>query len=162
MACCTVDTPVGRLYIEESGGAICALRSARDGEMIDAQPGTLLDEAGMQLIAYFAGERTSFDLPLRLSGTPFDQLVLTQLCAVPFGQLRTYGEIAAAIGKPGAARAVGRACGANPLLLLVPCHRIVGAAGRLTGFAAGLEMKRMLLRLEGHDVSDDRARHKRI
>ncbi|MBR5224677.1 MAG: methylated-DNA--[Clostridia bacterium] len=114
----------------------------------------LLLEARRQLEEYFSGARSAFDLPLCIRGTAFEQSVYHALLSVPYGETRTYGELARMIGRPGAARAVGRACGQNPLLIFVPCHRIVGTGGRLTGFAAGTEAKRTLLLLEaGHKQS---------
>ena len=101
-----------------------------------------------QLQDYFSGNRRAFDLPLAPKGTPFQQLVWQELCQIPYGQTRTYGEIAAAIGKPRAARAVGMACNRNPIWLLIPCHRVVGRNGALTGYAGGLDMKCKLLELE--------------
>lgn len=101
-----------------------------------------------QLSEYFSGTRTEFDIPLAPNGTPFQKLVWRELCRIPYGQTRTYGEIAAAIGNPGAARAVGMACNRNPIWLIIPCHRIVGTGGKLTGYAGGLDLKRRLLDLE--------------
>ncbi|WP_160154158.1 methylated-DNA--[protein]-cysteine S-methyltransferase [Microbulbifer sp. ALW1] len=109
----------------------------------------LTDAASDQLAAYFAGERQSFDLPLDAAGTPFQQSVWRALCAIPYGETRSYRELAEAIGNPKAVRAVARANGANPLSIVVPCHRVIGADGTLTGYAGGLEMKARLLVLEG-------------
>jgi len=107
-----------------------------------------LAQARMQLAEYFAGRRTRFDLPLAPAGTPFQQAVWRALLAVPFGATSTYGAIAQAVGKPSAVRAVGSAVGANPIGIVVPCHRIVGRDGSLTGYAAGVERKARLLALE--------------
>ena len=101
-----------------------------------------------QLSEYFSGTRTEFDIPLAPNGTPFQKLVWRELCRIPYGQTRTYGEIAAAIGNPGAARAVGMACNRNPIWIVIPCHRIVGTGGKLTGYAGGLDLTRRLLDLE--------------
>jgi methylated-DNA-[protein]-cysteine S-methyltransferase len=101
-----------------------------------------------QLAAYFAGRRRVFDIPLDLQGTPFQRAVWEAVRAVPWGETRSYGEIARAIGRPQAVRAVGAANGANPLSIVVPCHRLVGAAGELRGYGGGLERKRALLALE--------------
>ncbi len=106
-------------------------------------------EAARQAGEYLRGERTAFTVPFRLTGTPFRISVWRALAAVPRGETRTYGEIAAAIGRPGAARAVGRACGQNPLWFIIPCHRVVAAGGKLGGYAGGRELKERLLRLEG-------------
>lgn len=108
----------------------------------------LIRQAAEQLQDYFAGRRTLFDLPLAEEGTPFQRRVWSALCDIPYGTCRTYGEIARAIGAPGAARAVGMACNRNPWMIVVPCHRVVGAGGRLTGYAYGLTCKKMLLDLE--------------
>lgn len=109
----------------------------------------LLRQAGAQLDDYFAGRRTEFDLPLDLRGTEFQQGVWRALCAISFGQTRTYGQHAQAVGNPKAVRAVGAAIGRNPLSIVVPCHRVLGATQGLTGYAGGLERKRALLALEG-------------
>jgi methylated-DNA-[protein]-cysteine S-methyltransferase len=105
----------------------------------------LFAEARRQLEAYFAGERTAFELPLRLRGTPFQLQVWTALTAIPHGQTRTYRELATSLGRPAAARAVGAANGRNPFCIVVPCHRLVGAGGGLVDYAAGLDAKRWLL-----------------
>jgi methylated-DNA-[protein]-cysteine S-methyltransferase len=102
-------------------------------------------QAAVELEQYFAGTRRRFDLALDLRGTPFQQLVWGAVCSVPFGETSTYGRVAAAIGTPQAARAVGHANGSNPLPIVVPCHRLVGSDGALRGYAGGLEMKRGLL-----------------
>lgn len=113
----------------------------------DAHP--LLLEAHAQLLAYFDGQRQSFDLPLQTTaGTPFQQAVWRALQAIPFGHTSTYGDIAQRIGQPQAMRAVGAAIGRNPWSVVVPCHRVVGAKGSLTGYAGGLERKQHLLALE--------------
>jgi methylated-DNA-[protein]-cysteine S-methyltransferase len=102
-----------------------------------------------QLAEYFAGDRTSFHLPTSINpGSEFERAVWSELRLIPYGQTRTYGQVAAAVGDPGAARAVGIACNRNPLPLLVPCHRVVGAGGKLVGFGAGLPAKRWLLEHE--------------
>jgi len=109
----------------------------------------VLDEALTQLRAYFAGELTDFDLPLSVTGgSPFERDVWRAIAAIPYAQMRTYGEIAADVGAPDGARAVGVACNRNPLPLVVPCHRVVGAGGKLVGFGGGLPRKRFLLALE--------------
>lgn len=102
-----------------------------------------------QLEAYAAGRRTTFELPVRLHGSPFEQRVWAELQRIPFGETRSYGQLAAALGGANLSRAVGRANGANPVSILVPCHRVIGANGTLTGYAGGLGMKERLLRLEG-------------
>lgn len=113
-----------------------------------AQEAQLLQEAKRQLGEYFAGKRRAFSLPLRLEGTAFEQAVWQALCQVPYGQVCTYGELARAIGRPRASRAVGMANHRNPISIVVPCHRVVGAGGRLTGYGGGLPVKAFLLQLE--------------
>lgn len=109
-------------------------------------------EAARQLEAYFAGERTVFDLELAPEGTPFQQEVWQALCAIPFGTTISYGELAARVGRPQGAQAVGRANGQNPIGVIVPCHRVVGTDGSLVGYAGGLDRKEALLRHEGAAV----------
>ena len=108
-----------------------------------------LPEARRQLDEYLAGQRRSFDLPLEVSGTEFQRLCWQALQEIPFGETRTYGEMARSIGHPAAVRAVGRANHDNPIGVIIPCHRVIGANGSLTGYAGGLDMKRTLLELEG-------------
>jgi methylated-DNA-[protein]-cysteine S-methyltransferase len=104
--------------------------------------------AATQLEQYFAGERTDFDVDLELDGTPFERRVWEEVRAIPYGETATYAEIARRVGRPSACRAVGRANGRNPIAVIVPCHRVVGSDGSLTGYAGGIEMKRALLDLE--------------
>ncbi|MCT8161000.1 methylated-DNA--[protein]-cysteine S-methyltransferase [Pseudoruegeria sp. SHC-113] len=138
-------SPLGPLTLTEKGGAIIALSWHGDAA---ESTSPLLAEAAAQLAAYFAGDLTDFDLPLRVEGSAFQQAVCAQMRAIPYGQTRTYGDLAKALGHP--AQAVGGACGGNPIPILIPCHRVVGAGG-LTGFsgAGGVETKAALLRLEG-------------
>lgn len=109
---------------------------------------SLLLRAKYQLQEYFSGARETFDLPMDVHGTPFQEKVWKLLLDIPYGETRSYGELAAAAGSPGAAKAVGGACRSNPIPIFIPCHRVVGAGGRLTGFAGGLELKENLLKLE--------------
>ena len=113
----------------------------------DAHP--VLAETARQLTEYFAGERQSFDLPLDFRGTDFQKQVWAQLLAIPFGETRSYGDLARAINRPKAFRAVGAANGKNPISIVAPCHRVIGTYGTLTGFAGGLAAKQLLLGLEG-------------
>ena len=108
----------------------------------------LLENTVIQLKNYFRGELKTFNLPLDISGTDFQKKVWSKLMTVEYGNTLSYGEIAAKLGKPGAARAVGNACNKNPLPIIIPCHRILGASGRLTGYGGGLEAKKFLLKLE--------------
>ena len=111
-----------------------------------------------QLKEYFSGRRCAFTFSWSMRGTPFQCMVWQELCKIPYGETRTYGDVAKALGMPGASRAVGRACNSNPLLLLVPCHRVVGAGGKMTGFAAGIERKRVLLDMEQQVLHKKRTR----
>jgi methylated-DNA-[protein]-cysteine S-methyltransferase len=117
------------------------------GECNDRNP--LIAEAGRQLVAYFAGTLREFRLPLDMQGTEFQKRVWSYLETIPFGQTRSYAQVAQAIGAPAAVRAVGAANGANPVPIVVPCHRVIGANGRLTGYGGGLPLKQRLLELEG-------------
>lgn len=141
----SVPTAFGILVLTEEDGAITRLRWGAAGHE-DVSP--LLDRAAAQLAEYDSGTRTAFDLPLRVSGSDFQRAVCEAIAAIPFGETRTYGEIAQALAVP--AQAVGQACGANPIPVLIPCHRVMGAKG-LTGFsgAGGVETKVALLRHEG-------------
>ena len=105
-----------------------------------------------QLDAYFAGQLKSFDVPLKPAGTSFQLRVWSALRDIPFGETRSYGQLASAIGDPSAMRAVGAANGRNPIALVVPCHRVIGAGGSLTGFGGGIERKKFLLHLEGREL----------
>jgi methylated-DNA-[protein]-cysteine S-methyltransferase len=112
----------------------------------------LLEETARQLRAYFAGETREFDLPLDMRGTEFQKRVWRELLTIPFGETRGYGEIAGALGAPKAVRAVGAANGANPIPIVVPCHRVIGAGGKLVGYGGGLALKRRLLELENPNL----------
>jgi methylated-DNA-[protein]-cysteine S-methyltransferase len=151
-----VASPVGPLTIVADGGAIAALymdaqRHAPQPETLGL-PGDAGDEpfatAARQLDAYFAGRLTEFDLPLALAGTDFQRQVWAGLRAIPYGQTVSYGELARRIGSPAASRAVGLANGRNPVAIVVPCHRVIGSDGSMTGYGGGLDRKRFLLALE--------------
>jgi len=152
-----MESPAGRLMLASQDDQLCEVRLAKPQEQAGADD-PVLKEAERQLMQYFAGERSSFDLPLRMHGSAFDCSVWKRLLEIPFGGILTYGQLAAALGKPKASRAVGGACSRNPLLIVVPCHRVIAGTGKLTGFAAGLDMKRALLMLEGRLVFEDRIR----
>jgi len=149
-----IDSPIDQLRLVEHDGAITAIefsplseRPATADERDDAD--ALLVEGARQLRAYFAGELTAFDLPIALAGTAFQQRVWAQLPAIGYGTTTSYGEIARRLGlTSGAARAVGSAVGANPVPIVVPCHRVIGSNGALTGYAGGLPRKQKLLDLE--------------
>ena len=141
------ESPVGPLRLEARDGALVALHlNARPGPEDLGDP--VLAEVTTQLREYFAGTRTSFDLPLQMHGNAFEQRVWGALREIPYGETASYGEIAGQIGAPGAARAVGVANARNPIAIIVPCHRVIGANGKLVGFGGGLPMKRALLDLE--------------
>ena len=144
-----VDTPIGPVGLVASDSAVSAVLF--NGRRIRAEGGSpLLDEAARQLRAYFAGELVSFDLPLELCGTEFQRRCWLALASIPYGQTVSYGEQARRLGLgPDSARAVGAANGRNPLPILLPCHRVIGADGSLTGFGGGLDVKRYLLEHEG-------------
>jgi len=147
----TMTSPIGELLLVGDGEALTAVQfdDARRGDpTADGAGDPVLAEAAAQLRAYFAGERATFDLPLRAAGTPFEQGVWSALLEIPYGETTSYGELAARVGEPTAARAVGRANGRNPIPIIVPCHRVIGADGSLTGFGGGLACKRALLDLE--------------
>ncbi|MEB3981108.1 methylated-DNA--[protein]-cysteine S-methyltransferase [Mycobacterium sp. 663a-19] len=148
----TIDSPIGPLTLAGHGSALTNLRMvdqtyepSRAGWSAD--PGAFGD-AVEQLGAYFAGELTDFDIELDLRGTEFQRRVWQALLTIPYGETRSYGEIAEQIGARGAARAVGLANGHNPIAIVVPCHRVIGAGGSLTGYGGGLDRKRALLALE--------------
>jgi methylated-DNA-[protein]-cysteine S-methyltransferase len=151
-----VDSPVGELFIAATERGLARISYFPDGmdDILARTFGTRvlrspLDEVRRELDEYFAGQRRSFDLPLDLRVAPFHAAVLAELARVPYGETDTYGSLAAKAGKPRAARAVGTVMNRNPIPIVLPCHRIVGASGALTGYAGGLDIKRHLLQLEG-------------
>jgi methylated-DNA-[protein]-cysteine S-methyltransferase len=146
-----LDTPIGTLRLLSNGVQLVNIEFAGQYGATDAveNSDTVLAACAAQLTAYFAGKRRHFDLPLAPRGTPFQRSVWAALANIPYGQLRSYRDIAWSIGNPAAVRAVGAANGRNPLPIVVPCHRVIGSNGALTGFAGGLEVKRFLLDLEG-------------
>lgn len=148
----TISTPTGQLYIGAKGSQIYHIGWHRPLEHMRKADEQLLQKAKQQLHAYFSGKRTVFELPLLLEGTLFQQRVWQALQRIPFGTLATYQEIANAIGQPSAVRAVANAIGANPVVIVVPCHRVIGKNGTLTGFSGGLEKKHWLLTHEGHQL----------
>lgn len=140
--------PVGELVITYQAGAVIALKRADATALPEDAPNALTEAVCQQLNEYFAGTRTAFDFPLRLQGTPFQEKVWAALRDIPYGETRSYQQIAQAIGQPKACRAVGMANHRNPIYIVVPCHRVVGANGALTGYGGGLDMKKALLELE--------------
>lgn len=143
-------TEIAFINDQEMAGLLAG-RNQRSSAVLDKQA---LSEARLQLKQYFQGERDRFELPLAASGTSFQQEVWQVLCTIPFGETATYGQIASKLGNPNACRAVGLANGKNPIAIVVPCHRVIGANGTLTGYAGGLNNKQMLLELEGLLISD--------
>jgi methylated-DNA-[protein]-cysteine S-methyltransferase len=146
-----LDSPIGRLRLLSNGAQLTSIEFE---DQYSAQPGVessdaVLAESLRQLNDYFAARRQRFTLPLAAQGTAFQQSVWTALAQIPFGEVRSYRDIAHSIGKPAAVRAVGAANGRNPLPIVVPCHRVIGSNGTLTGFAGGLSAKTYLLQLEG-------------
>jgi methylated-DNA-[protein]-cysteine S-methyltransferase len=143
----SLPSPIGDLGVAVDDDGVCAVTFGPPPGASAAD--RLLSVAIQQLREYVEGARQEFDLPLVVrSGTGFERAVWKQIAGIGYGEMRTYGEIAAAVGDPGAARAVGVACNRNPLPIVVPCHRVVGAGGKLVGFGGGLDRKRFLLELE--------------
>lgn len=146
----SVLSPIGRLWLLQEDAAIVRLTGTEPADLALYLPEKtpLLAEAERQLTEYFTGQRKAFDLPLAPVGTPFQRSVWQALREIPYGETRTYKEIAEAIGRPKAFRAVGQANNRNPLMIVQPCHRVIGTNGSLTGFAHGTDMKQFLLDLE--------------
>lgn len=153
----TINSPIGLLTLAGQGQALTNLRMV-DQTYEPSRTGWspnphAFNDAVDQLNAYFAGELTTFELELDLRGSAFQRRVWQALLTIPFGETQSYGEIAEQIGAPGAARAVGLANGHNPIAIVVPCHRVIGASGSLTGYGGGLDRKRSLLALERRHTS---------
>ena len=156
LACKTMESPVGKLKLVASGKGLVAVlwqnnrpTRMRLDEAIDDDQHPVLQETERQLGEYFSGKRKEFSVPLDMRGTAFQKSVWEALLAIPFGETRSYGQLARQLGNPNATRAVGAANGRNPLSIIVPCHRVIGSSGSLTGFGGGLEIKARLLSLEG-------------
>ena len=153
---CYLPTPIGDLLLAGDDEALCLVGFPEGAMRHEPEPDWVLNEqpftaARQQLTEYFAGERKEFDLSLGLTGTEFQLLVLEELKRIPYGETTSYGDIAARIGRPKAVRAVGAANGHNPIPIIVPCHRVIGSGGALTGFGGGLDTKKALLRLEAEN-----------
>jgi len=151
-----IDSPVGLLTLVAKGDKLAAILweceidgRVKLGEMLEDTAFPILLNPEQQLNEYFAGQRMCFELDLDFTGTEFQKEVWAALLEIPFGETRSYSEIACRIGRPKAVRAVGAANGRNPISIVAPCHRVIGASGKLTGFAGGLENKALLLKLEG-------------
>jgi methylated-DNA-[protein]-cysteine S-methyltransferase len=160
-AFCHVDSPIGRLLLTSDGSALTGLYMnlsrnkptklpTLSGDWVQNATIDPLPAAARQLKEYFAGRRREFELPLRLQGTEFQQRVWRELTQIPFGETRSYGQLAKRLNNPNGSRAVGLANGRNPIAIIVPCHRVIGADGSLTGFGGGIERKEWLLSHEGH------------
>ncbi|MBX3563369.1 MAG: methylated-DNA--[protein]-cysteine S-methyltransferase [Sphingomonas sp.] len=150
-----MPSPVGELRLVASDKGLVAILWENDrpgrvilGPLAEDRDHAILTDAERQIAAYFAGTLTRFDVPLDFRGTDFQKSVWAALLTIPFGETRSYGEIAQQIGRPSASRAVGAANGRNPISIIAPCHRVIGSNGALTGFAGGLATKELLLRLE--------------
>jgi methylated-DNA-[protein]-cysteine S-methyltransferase len=150
----TIDSPIGELTLVASDGVLSGIYFPGHWhmpapEVFGARSECGFEQAQRQLIEYFAGERTEFEMATTVAGEEFQQRVWELIDRIPYGQTTTYGEMAHELGDPALAREVGAAVGRNPLSIIVPCHRVVGKDGKLTGYAGGLERKRFLLELEG-------------
>ncbi len=156
---CYLDTPIGELLLAGEDDALSMIGFPKGSMRRDPEPDWIYNEkpltkARQQLDEYFAGTRKKFDLPLNINGTEFQVSVLEALRNIPYGETVSYGEIAKRIGRPKAVRAVGAANGRNPIPIVVPCHRVIGSSGDLTGFGGGLDTKEALLRLEAENTQD--------
>ena len=156
---CYFETPIGELLLAGDGDGLAMIGFPQGSMRRDPESDWIYNEkplatARKQLGEYFSGKRKSFDLPLQFDGTEFQVSVLRALQDIPYGETVSYGEIARRIGKPRAVRAVGAANGRNPLPIVVPCHRVIGSSGDLTGFGGGLDTKEALLRLEAEHTQD--------
>lgn len=154
---CYLNTPVGDLLLAGDDEALSLVGFPKGKMRRDPDPDWIFNEkpfaaARQQLGQYFAGERREFDLPLHLTGTEFQIQVLEELQRIPYGETTSYGDVAKRIGRPKAVRAVGAANGRNPLPIIIPCHRVIGSSGDLTGFGGGLDTKEALLRLEAENT----------
>jgi methylated-DNA-[protein]-cysteine S-methyltransferase len=150
----TIESPVGPITVVGDDGVVTAVQlDPIDSDQTWREDRGALGRAAEQLEAYFAGDLQAFDLELRPDGTSFQRAVWDQLSRIPYGEVTTYSEIARRVGKPSACRAVGAANGRNPIAIVVPCHRVIGADGTLTGYAGGVWRKRWLLAHEGLTLS---------
>jgi methylated-DNA-[protein]-cysteine S-methyltransferase len=155
LVCKVIESPVGKLKLVASEKGLVAILWEKDrpnrvrlGELIEGELNPVLVETERQLSEYFAGKRKAFSVALDMRGTRFQRDVWEALLAIPFGETRSYGQLAKQLGNPRAMRAVGAANGRNPVSIIVPCHRVIGSSGKLTGFAGGLDVKARLLSLE--------------
>jgi len=158
LACKVIESPIGKLKLVASDKGLVAIlwendspRRVRLSELVADEQHPVIVETERQLGEYFAGRRKAFSVALDMRGTRFQKDVWEALLAIPFGETRSYGRLAKQLGNPQATRAVGAANGRNPISIIVPCHRVIGSSGKLTGFAGGLETKANLLSLEERD-----------
>ena len=158
-----MDTPVGRLRLVAGDQGLVAVlwpdddpKRVQIGEPVEAPDHPILSQARRELSEYFAGQRRGFTVPLDFRGSDFQKKVWAALLEIPFGETRSYGQLATQLGDRNASRAVGAANGRNPISIIAPCHRVIGASGKLTGFAGGLETKAYLLNLESDDLFSSR------
>lgn len=142
------STSIGGLYIVEKSNKICAISATYDTSKLENFESKLIRKTYDEICEYFSGLRQNFDIPISFEGTEFQKTVWQELISIPYSKTRTYKDIAQQIGKPKAYRAVGNACNRNKLLILVPCHRVIGSNNSLTGFALGTDIKRKLLKIE--------------
>jgi methylated-DNA-[protein]-cysteine S-methyltransferase len=154
---CYLDSPLGELLLAGDDDALSLIGFPQGKMRRDPEPDWIYNEkpfarVGEQLKQYFAGKRKVFDVPLNVSGTEFQVQVLRELQEIPYGETTSYGDIAKRIGRPKAVRAVGAANGRNPIPIIIPCHRVIGSSGDLTGFGGGLDTKAALLRLEAENT----------
>lgn len=154
----SIDSPVGRLKVVASHTGLVAVLWENDhpgrvrlGEVTESAEHPMLQRVQTEFAEYFAGGRRAFSIPLEMRGTAFQKQVWEALRKIPFGETRSYGQLAKELGDPHLTRAVGAANGRNPISIVVPCHRVIGSSGKLTGFAGGLEAKAYLLQLESRD-----------
>jgi methylated-DNA-[protein]-cysteine S-methyltransferase len=155
---CVMGSPIGDLFLTSNGEALTGVHMGahnndRRATREDLRDTAVLAEARNQLRAYFEGELTEFDLPLAVEGTAFQKKAWKELRRIPYGETISYGEQARRMGQPSAVRAVGSANGRNPISIIIPCHRVIGANGALTGFGGGIDRKRALLELEARVLS---------
>jgi len=156
---CYLESPIGTLLLAGDDEAMRRIEFPKNGEAAKPEPGWRessrgpVGQAVRQLREYFAGQRTGFDLPLAPEGTAFQREVWRRLQEIPYGETISYGELAKRVGNPKASRAVGAANGQNPLPIVIPCHRVIGASGKLTGFGGGLPTKEALLALEAKQTA---------
>lgn len=154
---CSMSSPIGPIFICQDGDAVCRISCGeptdKDCRLYERTP--LIERAVSQLEEYFCGHRRSFDLPIAVSGTEFQRKVYKALCAIPYGETRSYKQIAEETGSAKAYRAVGQANHDNPLIIVIPCHRVIGSSGHLTGYAYGTARKQYLLDLEKRCARED-------